>query len=46
MDMSDIGRVCYVSSRINFFDFENAKQFKKEISTWPIYPIYAEYNIL
>ena len=46
IDMSDSRKVCYVSSRINFFDFENLQQFKQEISGSPIYPIYAEYNIL
>ena len=46
IDMSDRGKVCYISSRINFFDFEDSNQFKKEISGEPIYPIYAEYNIV
>ena len=44
--MSGRGKICYISSRINFFEFENACQFKQEISKKSIYPIYAEYNLL
>ena len=46
IDMSDKGKVAYISTRINFFDFEDPQQFKKEISGAAIYPIYAEYNII
>ena len=45
LDIGNMGKICFLGSRVNFLDFDDENNEKKEVQE-NLYPIKAEYNYL